>query len=136
MCASADRVADSDVFFDGVYVQTSLFLTGEHRPYLRSAYGGGAIGRVIPHYNACIASRSGSHGCGWGAWEVATRVSYLDGNDEDILGRRLTDVTFGLNWYMTPYLRLMTNYIHAFLDDPTIGESDADILGARIQYDF
>ena len=77
-----------------------------------------------------------SRGCGWGAWEIAARLSHIDGNDENILGRELTDVTFGLNWYLTPYMRMMTNYIHAFLDDPVIGESDADILGMRIQYDF
>jgi phosphate-selective porin OprO/OprP len=136
MCAAADRSGDPDVFFDGVYVQASLFLTGEHRPYERTAFGGGAFGRVIPYHNACIASRSGPRGCGWGAWEVATRVSHLDGNDEEITGRELTDVTFGMNWHLTPFLRVSSNYIHAFLDDPTVGDSDADILGMRVQYDF
>jgi hypothetical protein len=33
-------------------------------------------------------------------------------------------------------MRVMTNYVHAFLDDPVVGESDTDILGMRIQYDF
>lgn len=136
MCAMADRIGDSNVFFDGVYLQTSLFLTGEHRPYDRTAFGGGAFDRVIPFQNACIASRSGPRGCGWGAWEIAGRISHLDGNDDDILGRRLTDVTFGLNWYLTPYMRVMSNYVHPFLNDPTIGDSDADIFGMRIQYDF
>jgi phosphate-selective porin OprO/OprP len=135
-CAHADQIGDPNVFFDGWYVQASLFLTGEHRPYERTAFGGGVFGRVIPYRNACIASRSGSRGCGWGAWEVATRLSHLDGDDENITGRELTNVTFGVNWYLTPYLRASSNYIHAFLDDPTIGESDADILGMRINYDF
>lgn len=136
MCAAANRIGDPNVFFDGVYVQASLFLTGEHRPYERTAFGGGAFGRVIPFHNACIASRSGPHCGGWGAWEIATRLSRLDGDDEAVTGRELTDVTFGMNWHLTPFLRVSSNYIHAFLDDATIGNSDADILGMRVQYEF
>jgi hypothetical protein len=30
----------------------------------------------------------------------------------------------------------MSNYVHAFLDDPTLGDSDADILGLRVSYDY
>ena len=37
---------------------------------------------------------------------------------------------------MTPYLRFTSNYVHAFLDDPALGASDADIFGMRIGYDF
>jgi phosphate-selective porin OprO/OprP len=133
MCAAVDQIGGPSLFFYGGYIESSWFLTGEHRPYNRRS---GILERVIPHHNFCWASRSGPRGCGWGAWQVAARVSHLDGNDENILGRELTNVTVGLNWYLTPYLRFTSNYIHAFLDDPTLGDSDADIMAMRIGYDF
>ena len=50
---------------------------------------------------------------GGGAWEVVGRWSYLDLNDANIEGGRLNDLTFGVNWYLTPYMRLMANMVHS-----------------------
>jgi phosphate-selective porin OprO/OprP len=135
MCSSVDRIGATDVYFDSWYVECGFFLTGEHRPYKRTMPGG-VFDRVIPNQDFCLASRSGPRGCGWGAWQIASRLSHADANDENVFGRELTDVTIGLNWFMTPYMRFTTNYIHAFLDDPVLGDSDADILGFRLNYDF
>lgn len=136
MCAAVDQIGGPGLFFYGGYIQSTYFLSGEHRPYKRTMPNGGVFERVIPHRNFWWASRSGPRGCGWGAWEIATRISHLDGNDENILGRDLTDLTLGLNWYLTPQLRFTSNYIHAFLDDPVIGRSNTDIFAMRIGYEF
>ncbi len=124
----------NDPLFVGTYIYASYFLTGEHRNYDREH---GIFGRVTPNQNFLTVS---GDGCtlyeGWGAWEVALRWSYLDLNDELVLGGRLHDLTLGINWYLNPYARLMFNYIHAFLDDPVFDDSDADIVGMRAQIDF
>ena len=52
---------------------------------------------------------------GRGAWEVAYRFSYIDMLDDlTVKGAGLaTDHTFGVNWYLNPYTRLMLNYVHS-----------------------
>ena len=67
---------------------------------------------------------------------MATRWSYIDLNDADVRGGRLNDVTFGLNWYLNAFTKFQLNYIHAMLDSPVNGESDANIMAARAQLDF
>ncbi len=124
----------ADPVFSGAYVYVSYFLTGESRTYDRKH---GYFTRVRPNQDFLVVTQEG---CtlwqGIGAWELAFRWSYLDLNDEAILGGRLHDLTFGVNWYLNPYTRIMFNYIHAFLDDPVFDDSDADIVGMRAQIDF
>jgi phosphate-selective porin OprO/OprP len=82
--------------------------------------------------------------CGWGAWEVAARLSYVDLNDADAMpipgsGARpgkLTNSTLGLNWYWNAYAKLQFNWIHCWLDNATFGDSEADIYAARAQLEF
>lgn len=129
-----DAAVGPNPVFHSYYVYASWFMTGEHRPYRRSI---GVFDRVIPRRNvvaACDSAASGETGCG--AWELAARVSHLDLNDHAVQGGRLTDVTVGLNWYMNPYLKTQFNWVHAFLDDPALGNSEADLFGVRMNYDF
>ena len=63
-------------------------------------------------------------------------VFLLCTDDGDIRGGRLTDFTVGLNWYMTPYLRITSNYIRAMLNNPVHGRSNADVFAVRVGYDF
>jgi len=123
--ALVDRNVGSAVGFSGVSAQAAYILTGEHRPYNKA---NGVLGRVVPQCNF-------GNG-GWGAWEVASRWSYLDLNDNDIQGGRLNDLTLGLNWYLNKYTKFQANYIHAMLNSPSGVESDADIIGLRAQVDF
>ena len=123
--AVVNRLAGSTVSFSGVSAQAAWILTGEHRPYNRKQ---GVLGRIVP------AAPFGEHGCG--AWEVAARYSYVDLNDADVQGGRLNDVTFGTNWYLNQYTKFQLNYIHAFLNSPVNGPSDADIVAVRAQLDF
>jgi len=124
--ALVNQMGGPDLTFSGAYAQAGYFLTGEVRPYNRKA---GVFGRVKPLDNF------NSHG-GRGAWELASRWSYIDLNDKNIAGGRLNDVTLGINWYLNPRTKFQFNYIHAFLDSPTFGDSDADIFAWRGQVDF
>jgi len=116
--------------FPGVYGQFAWLVTGEVRPYNRSA---GVFGRVKPLRDF------GQEG--WGAWEVAARYSYLNLNEmvssgPTKPGGRLADVTLGVNWYMNTYSRIQFNYILAMLDRPAVGDSDTSIFAVRAQFDF
>lgn len=115
--------------FLGAYAHLRYMLTGETIPYNRQA---GSFGRVNPFQPVDIA-------CGyWGAWELAARVSYLDlnGNNLPGPGRRLTDFTLGLNWYLSDHVKFQLNWIHADLNDPTLGDSKADTYAMLGQIDF
>lgn len=104
-------------------------LTGETIPYNRQA---GSFGRIKPAQPTDL-------WCGyWGAWEFAARVSYLDLNGTGLPGpgRRLTDVTVGLNWYLNGHTKIQFNWIHADLDDPTLGGSQAQTFAMMGQIDF
>jgi len=112
----------------GAYVQLRYVLTGETLPYNTK---GGVFGRIVPREDFDF------HG-GPGAWEATFRWSYIDlnGNGFPGPGRRLNDLTTGLNWYLNGHTKLQFNYIHAFLNDPVLGDSDADIAAVRAQIDF
>jgi len=110
-------------YFQGGYVYLSYFLTGEHRPYNMSR---GVFSRLRPENNFSI--KDGTYG----AWELAARYSHLDLKDEGISGGVLNDFTLGINWYLSPNMRVMGNYIHSHLN----GAGDADIFLTRLQVDF
>jgi phosphate-selective porin OprO/OprP len=133
MYARVGQVAGPDLDFAGFYVQTSYFLTGEHRPYDRTV---GAFDRVKPFEDFFRVRTCRGIGAGSGAWELAVRWSYVDLNDNNIQGGQLNDATLGLNWYLNPYLKIQFNYIRAMLDHPTLGANAADIFALRTQVDF
>jgi phosphate-selective porin OprO/OprP len=128
-----DRIGGSDVAFYGAYVFASYFLTGEHRPYHREQ---GVFDRVMPFEEFFLVRTRRGVCAGWGAWEVAARLSYLDLDDADIRGGLLNELTLGLNWYMNPYTRITANYAHAFLDREPVGQSNCGIWGLRAGFEF
>lgn len=121
----------SDLDFSGWYVFGSYFLTGEHRPYKASS---GTFERVKPK---SIVGKGGH-----GAWELAARYSSIDLQDSGIDGGEEDDITVGLNWYATPNIRFMVNYIRASTDPTSVvkystaGDEDANIFQLRGQVDF
>ncbi len=117
----------SELCLQGFYVEGSYFITGERRPY---DTGDGTFGRVKPK------NYYGVDG-GLGAWQVATRYSYVDLGDSDLpsTARRVQDVTLGLNWYLNPNMRLMWNYIRSCVDGRDVSNA-ADIFMMRVQVDF
>jgi phosphate-selective porin OprO and OprP len=133
--------------FHGFYIQTSYFLTGEHRPYRRSS---AAFDRVIPHESFFLVG-TGEDGhcgtcCGKGAWEIALRFSQLDLDDSGIDGGNVRDVTFGVNWYLNPNFKIQANYIFSHRDvraasvggvlDSSRFDGDAHIFAMRLAFDF
>lgn len=111
--------------FSGGYVQASWILTGERRKYRPTS---GAYGGITPAHPFSF------DGSGWGAWEIAGRVSLVDLNDglapagtacnvvTCISGGKQTVYTAGVNWYVNENMRFMFNYLH--------GEIDKRITGA------
>ncbi|MHC4178560.1 MAG: OprO/OprP family phosphate-selective porin, partial [Planctomycetota bacterium] len=109
--AFVGRMGAADVDFHGAYGQISCFLTGEHRPYLRCK---GYLDRIRPYENYFrLHAQDGSVRTGSGAWEVAYRYDWIDLNDAGVAGGAAGTHTVGLNWYLTPYTRVVWNYIHA-----------------------
>jgi phosphate-selective porin OprO/OprP len=102
-----------DPKFTGWYVQGSWVITGESRRY-NMATGSFAAPRPVAPFNA-----SG----GWGAWELALRYSQTDLNFHEgvpgsappaggVRGGEQKILTVGLNWFMSPNLRMSFNYLH------------------------
>jgi len=101
-------VGATSLKFDGGYAQVGYVLTGESRAYNPSnaAYGG-----IKP------ANPFSLTGGGWGAWEIAGRVSTMNLNDQlataaGIAGGRQTIYTAALNWYVNNNVRFMLDYLH------------------------
>ncbi len=122
MQASVDSVSSDDPTFSSFYVLGSFFLTGEHRPYW---HGGGSFDRVRP--NSSFLDDGGT-----GAWEILARFSRLDLNDRLVRGGEMKNFTFGVNWYLNPYSRIMWNYVHSEVVDT----GNADIVQMRFKIDF
>ena len=130
------RGNQEDLFFWGVYGQLSWFATGEHRNY-SPKYGNFGRTKLKKNFDPTAGT--------WGAFELAARVSYLDLNSHDVRGGELFDITAGVNWYLWPNVRIMTNYVHSILRQglPTPsggllapGKGDGDLFEMRFQLDF
>ena len=95
----------NDPNFDGYFVTASWVLTGEVRPYNRRVgiFGSVPISRNVDQN-------------GWGAWEISTRFSNLDANENTIDGGDMDIWSVGLNWWLTPYFNVNLNYRYVTLD--------------------
>ncbi|MBF0162769.1 MAG: hypothetical protein HQL88_10840 [Magnetococcales bacterium] len=115
-----------DLRFGGYYGSVSWFPTGESRNYEVKS---GGFDRVKPLENFNL--KTG----GTGAWELAARYSHLDLADKNVDGGEESNVTFGINWYLNPHLRMMANYV---LADAFRGgrHDEPNLLESRVQVDF
>ena len=110
---TVDRFGGVNNNFPARMPYVSYFLTGENRPYNRKM---GVFDRVRPYENFFrVRTCDGTRATGLGAWEVAYRFSYIDMLDGlKVTGAGMaTDHTFGLNWYMNPFTKVMFNYVHS-----------------------
>ena len=60
------------------------------------------------------------------------RYSQLDLNDRLVRGGEMKNFTFGVNWHLNPYSRIMWNYVRSEVEDT----GNADILQMRFKIDF
>ncbi len=90
-----DNGIDAD--FTGWYLQSSYFLTADSRPYKN-----GSFGMINPTHPLGKG--------GYGAWELAARLSNVDLNDGMVNGGEADSMTLGVNWYPLGGLRFSANY--------------------------
>jgi len=107
------------------YVQTGVFLTGEHRPYDTEK---GIFTRVRPENPVSL------HGGGWGAWQLSLRASYMDINTnvhaDKPRARTYGEFGVSLNWYLRSSVRLDTNYLYL------TGSGGSNLFMMRAQIEF
>ena len=107
----------------GLVVQTTYLLTGEEK----------GEGGVSPKKN--FLDGKGGHG----AWELAFRYENLQ-IDDSARANRAEAFTFGVNWWLTKFVRYQSNIVLERLKDPlrTPTPGDQDHLGylSRIQVIF
>ena len=115
-----------DSAFEGWYAYMSWFPFGGSRKY--------APAKALFVYPEIRSS--------WGEFEVAARYSMLNLNDGSVRGGKEQNVTLGLNWYLTPKLRIMANYVLVFNDRDAdgngtlIGNDNPQIFQMRMQWKF
>ena len=90
--------------FQGWYADASWTITGESRKYKD-----GKFYNVSPN-KAFSFSKDG----GWGAWELAARVSGVNMNDSIYKGGAMNNATAALNWYVNDNIRFMADYTGVF----------------------
>jgi phosphate-selective porin OprO/OprP len=108
--------------FQGGYAQAGWVLTGENHAYnpATAAYSG-----IKPAHPFSL------DGGGWGAWEIAGRVSTIDLNNQlgtinGIAGGRQTVYAAALNWYVNGNVRFMLDYLHGNVTRQATPTSAAD----------
>ena len=74
------------VYYDGAYAQCGYFLTGESAGYNKQM---GAMDYNCKPFSEFFGLGSRKGICGWGAWEVAARWSYLDLQSRSHPGQQL-----------------------------------------------
>ena len=119
MATAIDRYEGKEsISYNGGYAFVSFFLTDDTHKY---DYKDAEFARVNP-------SAKG------GAWEVALRYSTVNLNDEDAGEQNggSNSITFGVNYYPNPNVRLMLNYGHVDNDEFATGKDD-QFMG---DYDF
>jgi phosphate-selective porin OprO and OprP len=122
--------------FDGFYAYATWYLTGESRAEQYRSYeefnapGNGNVAQI----KILNPWRAG----GWGAWELAARVSEINLNDggflflqpfgtrSNIQGGRQSDFTLGLNWYPDKGIRFMANWVNVFQFSAPFNRPDLD----------
>lgn len=97
--------ANNDPSFKGYYLVASYVLSREMRTYNQRS---GLVNRLH------IAN--GVNSGGWGTWEVYTRWSTIDLNDQNITGGKMNTFSIGLNWYPITAIQANVNYRFSTLD--------------------
>ena len=154
IATSVNQMGGPAVFYDGAYAQAGYFLTGEACGYNKQM---GALDYNVKPFSEFFGIKSGI--CGWGAWELAGRWSFLDLSARNINTANyiigppgspasnattppssnpgvLNETTVALNWWWNMYTRVQFNWIHGMLNNNIRGQSQFDIYAVRFQTEF
>lgn len=131
ICVAGQQLTGESLFLQGAYFETTCWLTGEHRKYLRRL---GIFGAVTPLSPLVCLDECCRHN-GWGAWEAKARVSWADFDDGTVQGGDMTIFAVGFNWYYTVRSRVLFDYLHPLLDRGG-RDSAANIFAMRFQVAF
>ena len=112
-----DSPENGDPFFSGYYVAGSWFVTGDKRPYVRSA---GGAGFVTPKNR-------------FGAVELVLKYSHLDITDGLIEGGVLSKWHYGVNWWASAQWKVGLSYGNADLDRDNL-QGNTKMLLTRLQW--
>lgn len=102
-----------DLAFGGGYVSASMFLTDDTHPY---DWQDAEFGKLVPKGR-------------FGAWEVASRFSWVDMSDADVLAGKSNAFTLGLNWYANANVHFYADFVMVNNDE------NADAKGALVGND-
>ena len=117
------------------YASINWLVTGET---FASTYKEGMFGRLRPKQDFAWGSD------GWGALQLGARYSQFDGGDfvttnASGTGRlangrsnQFDAWTLGANWILTPYVRVIANYVHTHFDTPVT--TNATVSGTSKSY--
>ncbi|HLC20564.1 MAG TPA: porin [Candidatus Methylomirabilis sp.] len=108
-----------DLFGRGWYVTTTYMLTGETKVPGQT---------VVPNRWATPVGPEP----GWGAWELAARFAQLDFRARDITGNRVNALTLGVNWYLTPNVKWLFNFVQNWFSD----ENRSEIIGEDASWEI
>lgn len=121
---TAEHNSGIELDFDGWYVEAAYFLTGESRHYKKGKFSG-----ISPN---SIVGRNGI-----GAWQLASRYSMIDLNNEYIQGGEAQSLTVGLNWFPTSTLRFSANYVTVLdVDGGAHHDQEPSLVQVRGQWAF
>jgi phosphate-selective porin OprO/OprP len=120
-----DRKTGKTTHTKSAFLEFGAFLTGEHRPYDPEQ---GIFSRVRPDNPVSI------RGGGWGAWQLAVRMSFLDLNTnvtaDSPRPQTYPELGVSLNWFLRSSLRLDANYLYLLED----GGSSLFMMRAQIAF--
>lgn len=82
----------------------------------------------------CLTAPSCFGSDGWGAFEIALRLSRLDLTDGGVSGSRERNASVAFNWCLNQYLRISANVIKVLeVDGGTFAGKEPTVLQAWLQ---
>ncbi|MES2490190.1 MAG: porin [Pseudomonadota bacterium] len=109
--------------FSGWYTQLAYTLTGEKRPYKADK---GVFDGIRPTKNF---GRDG-----WGAFEVAARISGIDLSDKTVNGGKERNAAVTFNWYLNPFMRMSANVVKVLkLEGGPLNDDEPTVFQIRAQ---
>jgi phosphate-selective porin OprO/OprP len=146
MATLVDRPGAGQVYYHGAYVQAGYFLTGENCGYNKQM---GALDYNVKPFQEFFGLGRDQWFCGWGAWEIAARYSYVNLNAAvapvaaPAVGPPpspnpgiVNDATLALNWWWNQYTRVQFNYIYVNANPLAAATGITNIYAARFQFEF